>query len=85
MLLDEPLTSLDVVVSEEMKALLRQEKAGRVTILSTHLLDLALDLCDEIVLLKDGVLEPVDKSNLDEADFKEKILSALSEGESADA
>ena len=84
-LLDEPLTSLDVVVSEEMKALLRQEKAGRVTILSTHLLDLALDLCDEIVLLKDGVLEPVDKSNLDEADFKEKILSALSEGESADA
>ena len=51
LLLDEPLTSLDVVVAEEMKQLLRALKTGRVTIFSTHLMDLALDLCDEIVLL----------------------------------
>src|SRR5699024_8001903 len=56
LLLDEPLTSLDVVVAEEMKELLRSLKEGRITIFSTHLLDLALDLCDEIVLLHHGKL-----------------------------
>lgn len=79
LLLDEPLTSLDVVVAEEMKQLLRSLKTGRVTIFSTHLLDLALDLCDEIVLLSHGELEVVDKSNLDSAEFKEKIIAALTE------
>ena len=79
LLLDEPLTSLDVVVAEEMKQLLRTLKNGRITIFSTHLLDLALDLCDEIVLLNHGVLEQVDKSNLDSREFKEKILAALQE------
>lgn len=78
-LLDEPLTSLDVVVAEEMKQLLRSLKEGRVIILSTHIMDLALDLCDEIVLLNHGVLEVVDKENMDSHDFKEKIIAALTE------
>ena len=55
LLLDEPLTSLDVVVSEEMKELLRGLKEDRITIFSTHILDLALDLCDVIVLLNHGI------------------------------
>ena len=78
-LLDEPLTSLDVVVAEEMKQLLRSLKEGRITIFSTHIMDLALDLCDEIVLLNHGILEKVDKSNLDSHEFKEKIIAALTE------
>lgn len=80
LLLDEPLTSLDVVVAEEMKQLLRSLKAGRITIFSTHIMDLALDLCDEIVLLSHGELEVVEKSNLDNQEFKEKIIAALKEG-----
>ena len=83
LLLDEPLTSLDVVVAEEMKQLLRELKPGRVTIFSTHILDLALDLCDEIVLLSHGALESVDKRNLDSGEFKEKILSSLREDDHA--
>lgn len=79
LLLDEPLTSLDVVVAEEMKQLLRSLKEGRITIFSTHLMDLALDLCDVIVLLNHGELEIVDKENLDSQEFKEKILAALRE------
>ena len=79
LLLDEPLTSLDVVVAEEMKQLLRSLKSGRITIFSTHIMDLALDLCDEIVLLSHGELEVVEKSNLDQHEFKEKILAALRE------
>lgn len=83
LLLDEPLTSLDVVVAEEMKQLLRALKTGRVTIFSTHLMDLALDLCDEIVLLSHGELEVVEKTNLDSREFKDKILAALREEDDA--
>ncbi len=79
LLLDEPLTSLDVVVAEEMKQLLRSLKEGRITIFSTHIMDLALDLCDEIVLLSHGELEIVDKSDLDSREFKDKIIAALRE------
>ncbi|MGI6050545.1 MAG: ATP-binding cassette domain-containing protein [Acetivibrionales bacterium] len=79
LLLDEPLTSLDVVVAEEMKQVLRQMKAERITIFSTHILDLALDMCDVIVLLSHGVLEIVDKQDLNSQAFKDKILSALRE------
>ena len=79
LLLDEPLTSLDVVVAEEMKQLLRSLKEGRIPIFSTHIMDLALDLCDEIVLLSHGELEVVEKSNLDNQEFKEKIIAALKE------
>ena len=83
MLLDEPLTSLDVIVAEEMKNVIRSQKVGRITIFSTHLLDVALDLCDEIVLLNHGKLEPIDKSNLGDADFKNKIITALMDQEDA--
>ena len=83
LLLDEPLTSLDVVVAEEMKQLLRSLKKGRITIFSTHILDLALDLCDEIVLLSHGEVESVDKVNLDSQEFKEKIIAALREEDHA--
>lgn len=81
LLLDEPLTSLDVVVAEEMKQVLRSLKEGQIIIFSTHIMDLALDLCDEIVLLSHGVLETVDKADLDSREFKEKILAALREEE----
>lgn len=83
LLLDEPLTSLDVVVAEEMKQLLRSLKKDRIIIVSTHIMDLALDLCDEIVLLNHGVLEAVDKTDLDSSGFKEKIIAALVEEENA--
>ena len=79
LLLDEPLTSLDVVVAEEMKQLLRSLKDGRIILFSTHILDLALDLCDEIVLLSHGELEAVERAHLGQADFKSKILAALRE------
>ncbi len=79
LLLDEPLTSLDVVVAEEMKQLLRSLKQDRITIFSTHIMDLALDLCDEIVLLSHGELEVVEKTDLDSREFKDKIIAALRE------
>ncbi|MCD8148152.1 MAG: ABC transporter ATP-binding protein [Clostridiales bacterium] len=81
LLLDEPLTSLDVVVAEEMKQMLRSIKQGCVIILSTHILDLALDLCDEIVLLHHGELERVEKENAVSGELRNKILDTLREEE----
>lgn len=56
LLLDEPLTSFDVVVADEMKQLLRSIKNEHILIFSTHIMELALDLCDEIVILNHGIL-----------------------------
>ena len=79
LLLDEPLTSFDVVVAEEMKQMLREIKKNHIIIFSTHIMELALDLCDEIVILNKGVLEEIDKNNLDNEQFKNKIIEALKE------
>ena len=40
-------------------------------------MELALDLCDEIVVLNDGVLEEIDKADSDNTAFKDKIIAAL--------
>ena len=79
LLLDEPLTSFDVVVAEEMKQMLKEIKKNHIIIFSTHIMELALDLCDEIVILNKGVLEEIDKNNLDNEQFKNKIIEALKE------
>ena len=79
LLFDEPLTSLDIVVQEEMKQMLREIKKDHIIIFSTHIMELALDLCDEIVILNKGVLEKIDKNNLDNDKFKAKIIEALKE------
>ncbi len=76
-LLDEPLTSLDVVVALEIKKLLREIRKDRIIIFSTHILQLATDLCDEIVILNDGKLEQVDHNMLHSSDFEEKIIALL--------
>ena len=79
LLLDEPLTSFDVVVAEEMKQMLREIKKDHIIIFSTHIMELALDLCDEIVILNKGILEEIDKNNLDNEHLKNRIIDALKE------
>ncbi len=77
LLLDEPLTSFDVVVADEMKQLLRHMKKDHIIIFSTHIMELALDLCDKIVILNNGVLEKIEKESLDNSAFKNRIIAAL--------
>ena len=79
LLLDEPLTSFDVVVAEEMKQMLKSIKKDHILIFSTHIMELALDLCDEIVILNKGILEKIDKTDLDNETFKNKIIESLKE------
>lgn len=57
-LLDEPLTAIDLISSAQFKNLLKTLKNDHIILLSTHILQIATDLCDEIVLLRDGHLDP---------------------------
>jgi len=79
-LLDEPLTSLDVVVALEIKRLLRSIREDHVIIFSTHILQLATDLCDEIVILNEGKLSLLDHDMLSDSNFEEEIMTRLKEG-----
>lgn len=77
LLLDEPLTSLDVVVADEMKKLLKKIKKDHIIIFSTHIMELAVDLCDEIIILNKGKLSLINKEELDDDAFQEKIIQIL--------
>lgn len=76
-LLDEPLTSFDVVVALEIKKLLREIKHDHIIIFSTHISQLATDLCDEIVVLNNGLLEEIPSEILKSPEFEERIIEIL--------
>lgn len=78
-MLDEPLTSLDVVIALEMKKMLRAMKEEHIIIFSTHILQLAKDLCDEIVILNEGKLEMLNHELLEKEQLEECIIEILSE------
>lgn len=78
-LLDEPLTSLDVVAAHEMKEMLMDMKKDHIIIFSTHILQLAKDLCDEVVLLHGGKLSGVAEEVYHSTDFEEKLMEMLSD------
>lgn len=76
-LLDEPLTSFDVVVALEIKKLLREMKEDHIIIFSTHILQLAADLCDELVILNNGHLQEISRETLQSPQFEEQIIALL--------
>ena len=76
-LMDEPLNSLDVVVQKEMKDLIKSIKDDHIIIFSTHILDLAKNMADEIILLHQGQIEEVDSKIKNNPDFEEKVIALL--------
>ena len=80
-LLDEPLTSFDVVVALQIKNLIKSLKTDHIIIFSTHILELAQDLCDEIVILHNGKLSALDSTKLHDKDFENQIVEMLTEEE----
>lgn len=79
LLLDEPLTSFDPVAAHEFKQLIRQAKEDSVIIFSTHILELAQDLCDEIVLLHHQELQLLPTHQLHRTDFAEEVIALLTD------
>lgn len=56
-ILDEPLQGLDPQAAYDLKELMKQHAAkGKTVIFSTHALDTAQQLCDELAILKKGEL-----------------------------
>ena len=53
-------------------------KKDHIIILSTHILQLAQDLCDEIVLLHQGKLSGVDDLDCHDQGFEEHVMELLS-------
>jgi len=77
LLLDEPLTSFDVIVAAEIKEILKQLKNDHIIIFSTHILELATNLCDEIVVINNQKLEGIDSSIIHTSDFENRIVEIL--------
>ncbi len=44
-------------------------------------MELAVDLCDEIVILNNGKLSLITQEDLDDAAFQEKIIRVLKDGD----
>lgn len=76
-LLDEPLTSFDVIVALEMKNMLREMKSEHILIFSTHILQLATDLCDELVVLNNGQLTSVPSELMHSPEFEREVIDLL--------
>jgi ABC-type multidrug transport system, ATPase component len=56
-ILDEPMQGLDPQAAYDLKQLMKKHAAkGKTVIFSTHNLDTAQQLCDELAILKKGVL-----------------------------
>lgn len=76
-LMDEPLTSLDVIMQLQIKNLIREIHKDHIILFSTHILQLATDLCDEIVILNEGKLSLIDHTLLDDPQFEQRIIDIL--------
>ncbi len=76
-LLDEPLSSFDIIVSHDIKELLLSMKEDHIILMSTHIMQLARDVSDEIVILKDGVLTKAEMQGESEDEFENRILTLL--------
>lgn len=76
-LMDEPLTSLDVVVQLQIKNLLKQMEGNHIIIFSTHILQLARDLCDSVVILNHGKLSQLEEGRLQDPNVEQEIIDIL--------
>ena len=76
-LLVEPLTSIDVVVAKEIKDIFKTLKNDHIIIFSTHILELATSMCDEIVIINNKKLELIDSKIVKSKSFEDKIVEIL--------
>lgn len=74
-LLDEPFTSLDAIASDAMINVVREyTKAGNSIIISTHMLDVAQEISDKILLLQHGKIQEFENNFNSSSEIKKLIL-----------
>ena len=45
--------------------------------ITTHILEITIELCDEIIILKDGKFNLIEKKDLNDNEYKKKIIQSL--------
>ena len=81
LLLDEPLSSFDIIVSHDIKQVLIEMKSDHIILMATHLLQLAVDISDEVHLLKKGILIRPPFDSITHEGFEPYIMEALKDEE----
>ena len=74
LLLDDPLISLDILSQEKVKKLIKEVSKKSIVIITTHILDIAIELSDEILLLDNKKLVKINKTD---KDYKKIIIKSL--------
>jgi len=77
--LQKPRESREFGTSASPKKLLKSIREDHIIIFSTHILQLATDLCDEIAILHDGKMSMLDHDRLGDETFEEEIIRLLKE------
>ncbi|WP_040535002.1 ATP-binding cassette domain-containing protein [Schleiferilactobacillus shenzhenensis] len=84
LLLDEPLTTVDVVAAHEMQQMIVDMKADSVVVFSTHIMQLAQDICDAVVLLHNHQLEELTGLDIHSQAFEDAVIARLTDEVTAD-
>lgn len=78
-LLDEPLVSLDFIVAAEVKKILQNLKKDHIILLSTHILEIANEISDEIAIIKDKKIHKIEMNNMSTEQLSELMRMKLLE------
>ncbi|MDU7891229.1 MAG: ABC transporter ATP-binding protein [Finegoldia magna] len=73
-IMDEPFNSIDLKYSYEIKKLILQLKENSTILISSHILDSLIDICDEFVLLKNGKVKKVFVNSKDKKQLEDEIF-----------
>ncbi|MDU7559741.1 MAG: ABC transporter ATP-binding protein [Finegoldia magna] len=73
-IMDEPFNSIDLKYSYEIKKLILQLKENSTILISSHILDSLVDICDEFVLLKNGKVKKVFANSKDKKQLEDEIF-----------
>ncbi len=76
-LLDEPLSSLDIIVSHDIKEMMIAMKSDHIIIMSTHIVQLATDVSDEVAILKDGLLNKCRNDFNSPIEFEKYLMEVI--------
>lgn len=75
---DEPLSSFDIIVSHDIKELLLRIKQDHIIIMTTHIVQLATDISDQIVILRKQRFENAD-GDYKSSQFQNQLMELLKE------
>jgi len=79
LILDEPYVNLDIKTIQNLTDILKSFKNTKTLLITSHNLDLVVDLCDRFLIMENGVLvaEIKNEENLSSSDLKKKIKGYL--------